>query len=226
MNKKIKNKVVELSMIVVTLANVGGFTANASVNDYGIAEEHAKSQEMEELITYLDSFVTVKENENDVNVFKLEIPDNAKSSIDVELLNALTENIAMVNEKAISEDVFITDNGTVYDNTDEYVLQGGNIDKSRDYWWGFRVWACRDCALDLIDDYNKASQAAAAGATAGGLITLTPAWFVGAGITVGAGYSAVKFSWCAIDIGATLRDNPDSGVIVDQTLFTYSVKPQ
>lgn len=50
--------------------------------------------------------------------------------------------------------------------------------------------------------------------------------FAGIGIILGAGYSAVKFSWCATDIGATLRKYPDSGVIVTQTLLTYSVDPQ
>jgi hypothetical protein len=226
MNKKIKNKVIAFSMAVATLANFGALNANACSNDYGIEAAHKEAQEMEDLINYLDSFVTVEENEDNINVFALDLPDNIKSSVDSDLLNALITNMNAVNEKAISEDVVITDNGTVYDNTDEYILQGGNIDKQKDYWWGFKVWACRDCALDLIDDYNKIAQGAAAGATAGGLVCLSPAVFAGIGIILGAGYSAVKFSWCATDIGATLRKYPDSGVIVTQTLLTYSVDPQ
>lgn len=221
----LKTKLVAFAMAAATVANVGTITANASEND-AYVEAQAKAQEMENVISYLDSYVSVEENEDNVNVFVFDVPEEGKSSIDVNLLNALEMSIDAINEEAVAEDVVITDNGSVYDNSDDYILQGGNIDQFKDYWWGCKRWACRDCALDIQDGFNKISTGCWGAATAGGLITLTPATPVGVGIAIASAYDAVMYGWCATDIGKTLRNNPNSGVIITLTAVSYSVKAQ
>lgn len=225
MKNSFKTKFVALTMVVATIANVGTITANASETD-AYAEAQAKAQEMESVISYLDSYVSVDENEDNVNVFVFDVPEEVKSSIDVNLLNALEMSIDAINEEAVAEDVVITDNGSVYDNSDDYILQGGNIDQYKDYWWGCKRWACRDCAADIQDGFNKISSGCWAAATAGGLITLTPIAPVGVGVAIGSAYDACMYSWCATDIGKTLRKNPNSGVIIELTAVTYNVKAQ
>ena len=146
MKNKLKAKLAKLvafSMAVATIANVGTVTVNATEID-AYSENQAKAKEMEELIEYLDPFVSVEENEDDINVFVFDVPESIKESIDSDLLETINTNIEAINEEAIAEDVVITDNGTVYENSDEYILQGGNIDKYKEYWWGFKRWACRN----------------------------------------------------------------------------------
>lgn len=217
-------KLAAFSMAVATIANVGTVTATATEID-AYAEAQAKAKEMEELIEYLDPFVSVEENEDNVNIFVLDVPESVKDSIDSDLLDALTMNIESVNEEAMAEDVIITDNGTVYENSDEYVLQGGNIDKFKEYWWGGKRWACRNCAYDIQDAFNKISSGAWGVSGVGGLVTLGCAP-VGAGMILGGIYDALLYGWCATDIGKTLRNYPNSGVIITLTAVSYGVDPQ
>lgn len=93
-------KLAAFSMAVATIANVGTVTATATEID-AYAEAQAKAKEMEELIEYLDPFVSVEENEDNVNIFVLDVPESVEDSIDSDLLDALTMNIEAVNEEAI-----------------------------------------------------------------------------------------------------------------------------
>ena len=176
MKNSIKAKILSFAIISTIVMNIGTITVSASTDEK--MKSYAMAQEMEEAIAILDSYIEVEKND-DINVLTLDVPENVKSSIDSEILKTLSLNIDAVNEESTAQNVIISDNGTIYEDTDEYVLQGGNIDKFEEYWWGFKRWASRDAAWDLQDVCSKISNGCWGAATFGGVITLTPASPVG-----------------------------------------------
>lgn len=106
----------------------------SNVNEVSSMKEIANTNsEMNDFIQEADKYIIV----NDEGLIELNLPDNIIEMIDADEYEMILQGIDNINNEVESGDVIVTDNGTVYDTSDdELVVQGGNVNKVVKHWWG------------------------------------------------------------------------------------------
>ena len=122
----------------------------------------AQELQMEEMsqeafIEESNEFVEVSEE----GLIELELPDDLLEQISEEEYAVYLEAIDSINELIEQGELKATENGTLYETSDdELVVQGGNVDKMVYHWWGYTRYANNKNTKKLINRFNTASNGA------------------------------------------------------------------
>ncbi|MED3892983.1 hypothetical protein P4601_24265 [Peribacillus frigoritolerans] len=147
------------------------------------SEEVAASEQVgfSQVIDTLDTYVNADNNQFEV----ASIPESIKEEIGEENINLMLEGIENLNDQALDGEITITDNGTVFENSDdEYVVQGGNVNKTVKHWWGKELYMSKTRTKDYIHGLNQMKITAVA---TGSVAALAPVSWMYAGVAFGAG---------------------------------------
>lgn len=116
------------------------------------ALENSESSTLsQEVIDIADKYI-----ENEENRLILTCQDELKSIIGINNFNAVIANVEFCNQLLEKEIIDIKENGTLYiDSDDELTIQGGNINATRLYWWGWHRYNDNANTKKIIKEFRK-----------------------------------------------------------------------
>lgn len=211
-------KIIAMTMILCITLNSSIFVSADEVS------YENESSDMTAFIEKADDYVEV----NNEGLIELNLPDNIVKMIDSDEYENILQGIDEINSEVKSGQVVVTDNGTIYDiSDDELVVQGGNVDKVVKHWWGFTRYANNKNSKKLVKKLNSDASSISIIATGSGAVALIPlpATTLPAGAAAAA--SGLSAAWmtrlaCLID-----QKNKGKGVKITLTwCMIYTVKGQ
>lgn len=212
--KKIVKRII-IIVLCITLNNSALVSASeiSSVNE---------SNDMNAFIEKADNYLEV----NDEGLIELDLPDNVVEMIGSDEYEKILQGIDEINSEVKSGEVIVTDNGTIYDISDEeLVVQGGNVNKVVRHWWGFTRYANNKASKKLAKKlYSNGSFCALLSTGAGGV-----AFFPGASLPAGmlSVASGISSAWQSHLADRITEENKGKGVKITLTwCLIYTVKGQ
>lgn len=180
-----------------------------------------KSQEA--FIEESNEFVEVSEE----GLIELELPDDLLEQISEEEYAVYLEAIDSINELIEQGELKATENGTLYETSDdELVVQGGNVDKMVYHWWGYTRYANNKNTKKLINRFNTASNGA--WVVCGGTASASYLFPVSAPYTgLVSGLTGMAAGYWGLLATRMSAKNKGKGVIVNMTwVLVFTVKSQ
>ena len=188
----------------------------------------AQELQMEEMsqeafIEESNEFVEVSEE----GLIELELPDDLLEQISEEEYAVYLEAIDSINELIEQGELKATENGTLYETSDdELVVQGGNVDKMVYHWWGYTRYANNKNTKKLINRFNTASNGA--WVVCGGTASASYLFPVSAPYTgLVSGLTGMAAGYWGLLATRMSAKNKGKGVIVNMTwVLVFAVKSQ
>ncbi|WP_302630167.1 hypothetical protein [uncultured Eubacterium sp.] len=188
----------------------------------------AQELQMEEMsqeafIEESNEFVEVSEE----GLIELELPDDLLEQISEEEYAVYLEAIDSINELIEQGELKATENGTLYETSDdELVVQGGNVDKMVYHWWGYTRYANNKNTKKLINRFNTASNGA--WVVCGGTASASYLFPVSAPYTgLVSGLTGMAAGYWGLLATRMSAKNKGKGVIVNMTwVLVFTVKSQ
>lgn len=82
--------------------------------------------------------------------------DELKTIIDTSNFNAVIANVDFCNKLIEEKEIGIKDNGSLYiERDDELTIQGGNINATRLYWWGWHRYNDNANTKRIVKEFRK-----------------------------------------------------------------------
>lgn len=137
------------------------------------------------------------------------------------------EAIDSINELIEQGELKATENGTLYETSDdELVVQGGNVDKMVYHWWGYTRYANNKNTKKLINRFNTASNGA--WVVCGGTASASYLFPVSAPYTgLVSGLTGMAAGYWGLLATRMSAKNKGKGVIVNMTwVLVFTVKSQ
>lgn len=214
MKKRLLTLVLTLVVTSTTIMNSLSVYAQETNNDVWSQDEFIRT---------VDDYVEVNsEGLIDINLPKEFCEDLGEYA-------EIVEGIEKLNKLIEQGELSVTENGTIYETSDEeIVVQGGNVDKVVWHWWGLTRYANSKNCDTIVWKFNKASaNAGKICAASTGLAYFLPSTIAKSLSTIaacGSGFAWAYFAEIANDIGYY---DKGKGVKVDFTwILLYDVESQ
>lgn len=189
------------------------------------AEEMCQEEEIiqEDFIEEADEFVDVSED----GFITLNIPSDVVEQLSEEQYEMYLEGINEINRLIDQGELEVTENGTIYETSDDdLVVQGGNVDKMVYHWWGYTRYANNRNTKNLINRFNTASNGD--WIVCGGTASASYLFPVSAPVTgLMSGLSGMTAGYWGLLASRMSAKNKGKGVIVNMTwAFVFTVNSQ
>jgi hypothetical protein len=206
---KMKKTIIK-SIIIFTL-----FTTIFTTTGNVFAAERQTETTNFELVKALEPYV---EPINEKFVVK-KIPVNLYRKYGVENIKAVLANVNMVNGLLASEELSITENGTLYQtDNDQFSIQGPGRNGISFHWWGYQVLLSASTLKTIINFSNKYSYENLV-SVAGGVLTKLLGCSGGVGLAVAASIAL------SITVVKHVSDNGLHGIAFNRPWITGIIIP-
>lgn len=156
-----------LMMFSLFTPSLSAFAYTGDLDIQEILEEGGEltEDEFDEFIGAMEAYISFEDGEIIIN----EDIEDLSYLFGEEVIELMVEGIENLNELADENEIVITDNGTVYEvSDDEFVVQGG-VNKTTWHWWGTRVYLSTRKVAPFANKFsNLGSAAGVVAAVSGG----------------------------------------------------------
>jgi len=180
-------------------------------------ERELTEEEFDALIGLFERYVFFRRGEIFVNQSGI---NGLSDMLGAEIITSMIEGIENLNELAQQGEIIITENGTIFEaSDDEFVLQS-NINRRTWHWWGVRELFSRATTSNWIHRLEQARNTAAAVTAISGLTGFLPGSVAG-----------IVTMWytqrLATDMRFRLNSTSNRGIVVEMTwILAYRTKVQ
>lgn len=182
-------------------------SAQPSFIEFDESTSHTEmdANDFEDMIAALEKYVSFQNNQITFD----RVPAHLINRYGQDTITSLQQGVEHLNKLAYRRDIIITDNGTIYDVTDDqFVIQGGST-KTTYHWWGFKNYMSTSRANNAASAYRSVGSTAQA-------VSMATAYMGAANVALLSGLT----SWYMNGLGnniANRNSGHSRGIILNMT---------